>query len=574
MILRALYDYYQRRKGSLPPQGTELKEIGFILVLNRKGEFLRFEDRRTSDRKNADKFLVRRSVGRTVAPVANFLYDNSSYVLGYSDKENIDALNNYSTFKDKIVSISGKYPDNSDLKLLVKFYENDPVASLELYKSDPLWEEIIKNLNKKFSLFSFRIDGDDKILAEKSELIEMDIRKDEDKPEDDSSSFVCLVSGERGRIVSTTTATMIPGSQATAKLVAFQVKSGYDSYGKTKGENAPICSTAEFSYTTALNTLLGKNSRNKFMIGNRTFVFWGSEVDAASRDIENGLCELFQIDSGLCEDAPDIESVKRIFQSVYSGVVPSGSNDRFYILGLSPNSARISVCYWADIPLREFAKNILAHFEDFSIVDTRKEKKPYSGLKSILSAVTLGGKSSDATPNLPEALTKSIFQRLPYPAPLYEACIRRIRGEQRIGITRAAIIKAYLNRVINSNSIKINEMLDTTNDNPAYLCGRLFAVIEKVQYDANKISTTRERYLNSASTTPVAVFPTLLNLSTHHVEKLSAGSMIFYENIKREIMSKMSAEGFPVQLSLADQGRFFIGYYHQMQSFFTPKEER
>lgn len=574
MILRALYDYYQSRRDSLPSQGTELKEIGFILVLNRNGEFLRFEDRRTSDRKNADLFLVRKSVGRTAAPLANFLYDNSAYVLGYSDKDNIDSLKYYSTFKDKILSVYEKYPDNSDLKSLVKFYEIDPAARLELLKQDPLWEEIIKNLNKKFSFFSFRIDGDDKILAEKNELISMDFSLSEQECADDASTFVCLVSGERGRAVSTTTATMIPGSQATAKLVAFQVKSGYDSYGKTKGENAPICSTSEFAYTTALNTLLGKKSRNKFMVGNRTFLFWGSEVDSASREIENGLCDLFQIDSGLSEEGPDIESVRRIFQSVYSGIVPSGSSDRFYILGLSPNSARIAVCYWADIPLKEFARNILAHFEDFCIVDTRKEKKPYSGLKSILSAVTLGGKSSEVMPNLPEALSKSIFQRLPYPALLYEACIRRIRAEQRVGITRAAILKAYLNRLINNNSIKINEMLDTTNNNPAYLCGRLFAVIEKIQYDANKISTTRERYLNSASSNPVAVFPTLLNLSTHHSEKLSAGSSIFYENIKREIMSKMSPDGFPVQLSLADQGRFFIGYYHQMQSFFTPKEEK
>ncbi|MDE6533896.1 MAG: type I-C CRISPR-associated protein Cas8c/Csd1 [Muribaculaceae bacterium] len=574
MILRALYDYYQSRRDSLPSQGTELKEIGFILVLNRNGEFLRFEDRRTSDRKNADLFLVRKSVGRTAAPLANFLYDNSAYVLGYSDKDNIDSLKYYSTFKDKILSVYEKYPDNSDLKSLVKFYEIDPAARLELLKQDPLWEEIIKNLNKKFSFFSFRIDGDDKILAERNELISMDFSMSEQECADDASTFVCLVSGERGRAVNTTTATMIPGSQATAKLVAFQVKSGYDSYGKTKGENAPICSTSEFAYTTALNTLLGKKSRNKFMVGNRTFLFWGSEVDSASREIENGLCDLFQIDSGLSEEGPDIESVRRIFQSVYSGIVPSGSSDRFYILGLSPNSARIAVCYWADIPLKEFARNILAHFEDFSIVDTRKEKKPYSGLKSILSAVTLGGKSSEVMPNLPEALSKSIFQRLPYPALLYEACIRRIRAEQRVGITRAAILKAYLNRLINNNSIKINEMLDTTNNNPAYLCGRLFAVIEKIQYDANKISTTRERYLNSASSNPVAVFPTLLNLSTHHSEKLSAGSSIFYENIKREIMSKMSPDGFPVQLSLADQGRFFIGYYHQMQSFFTPKEEK
>lgn len=574
MILRALYDYYQSRKDSLPSQGTELKEIGFVLVLNAKGEFLRFEDRRTPDRKNADSFLVRKSVGRTAAPLANFLYDNSSYVLGYSDKENIDARKNYAVFKEKIKTVFDKFPDNKDLGLLVKFYEKDPDVKLGLFSKDPLWEEILKNLNKKFSFFSFRIEGDNKILAEKKELIDMDLSMSADDNIDDSSNFVCLISGEKGKPVSTTTATMIPGSQATAKLVAFQVKSGYDSYGKTKGENAPISSSSEFAYTTALNTMLGKNSRNKFIVGNRTFLFWGSEMDSASREIENGLCDLFQIDSGLSDNGPDIESVKRVFKSVYSGVIPSSSKDRFYILGLSPNSARIAVCYWADISLKEFAKNILAHFEDFDIVDTRKEKKPYSGLKSILSAVTLGGKSSDATPNLPESMSKSIFQRLPYPAQLYEACIRRIRAEQRIGITRAAILKAYINRLKNHNSIIIKEMLDTTNNNPAYLCGRLFAVIEKIQYDASKISTTRERYLNSASSTPVAVFPTLLNLSTHHAEKLSTGSAIFYENIKREIMSKMTPDGFPVQLSLADQGRFFIGYYHQMQSFYTPKEEK
>ncbi|MDE6142477.1 MAG: type I-C CRISPR-associated protein Cas8c/Csd1, partial [Muribaculaceae bacterium] len=201
MILRALYDYYQSRRDSLPSQGTELKEIGFILVLNRNGEFLRFEDRRTSDRKNADLFLVRKSVGRTAAPLANFLYDNSAYVLGYSDKDNIDSLKYYSTFKDKILSVYEKYPDNSDLKSLVKFYEIDPASRLELLKQDPLWEEIIKNLNKKFSFFSFRIDGDDKILAEKNELISMDFSMSEEECADDASTFVCLVSGERGRAV-------------------------------------------------------------------------------------------------------------------------------------------------------------------------------------------------------------------------------------------------------------------------------------------------------------------------------------------------------------------------------------
>ena len=115
-------------------------------------------------------------------------------------------------------------------------------------------------------------------------------------------------------------------------------------------------------------------------------------------------------------------------------------------------------------------------------------------------------------------------------------------------------------------------MLDKENQNQGYLCGRLFAVLEKIQEDANGIHTIRERYLNSASATPAMVFATILNLSTHHLEKLNAGAQIFYEKLKQEIISKLDASGFPAHLDLQDQGRFFVGYYHQRQDFFTSKE--
>lgn len=574
MILRALYDYYQLHKDSMPAQGKELKEIGFIIIIDRDGNFIRFEDRRTTDKKNADQFLVKKAVGRSYAPVANHLYDNATYVLGYTDKDNINPTK-YSVFKENINKLKENHPGNSDLDTLSKFYEKDMESKLAQFKADPLWDEITKNLNKKFSFFSFRIEGENDILAEKDDLIRLDISE---KPITDYKAkqkklYTCLITGEKTEPMVISTATMIPGSQAIAKLVAFQVNSGYDSYGKTKGENAPISPVAEFAYSTALKTLLGKSSRNKFLLGTRTFVFWGSAADDATKELENGLCSLFNFDAGITdsEKENDPEAVKKIFLSISDGTTPSLSNDRFYILGLSPNAARIAVSYWADIPLKEFAANILAHFNDFAIIDNRKDKKPYSGVRSILSAVTLGGKSSDAIPKLPEALVKSIFQNLPYPTLLYEACIRRIRAERQIGITRAAIIKGYLNRL---NNKKITDMLDTSNTNAGYLCGRLFAVIEKIQYDANKISTTRERYMNSASSTPVAVFPTLLNLSTHHTEKLNTGSAIYFENVKREIISKMSPDGFPDHLSMTDQGRFFVGYYHQMQDFYTKKSEK
>lgn len=361
---------------------------------------------------------------------------------------------------------------------------------------------------------------------------------------------------------------MIPGSQATAKLVAFQVNSGYDSYGKSKGGNAPICEEAEFAYTTALNHLLGANSHNKFMVGSRTFLFWASKDDEAGKQAEESIFSLFGFKEQEDDPNRNIEQVRKVFTSIYSGALKTSLDDKFYILGLAPNSARIAVTYWSEMSLKEFAALILRHFEDMGVVDTRKERKPYMGLRSILAAVTLGGKSSDATPNLPEAIVKSIFQGLPYPYTLFAGCIRRIRAEQSLNITRAAILKAYLNR-INDNQQTITVMIDKENTNQGYLCGRLFAVLDKIQDDANRQHSIRERYMNAASSTPAAVFATILNLSSHHSEKLNEGRKIFFEKIKQEIIDKISADGFPAHLDLQEQGRFFVGYYHQMQDFYT-----
>jgi CRISPR-associated protein Csd1 len=217
---------------------------------------------------------------------------------------------------------------------------------------------------------------------------------------------------------------------------------------------------------------------------------------------------------------------------------------------------------------------ILRHFKDMEIVDTRKEKKPYFGLHSLLATVSLEGKSSNVSPNLPDAVVKSIFQGLPYPQTLFASCIRRIRAEQSISITRAAILKAYLNRLNDNNNNKLTVMLDTSNTNQGYLCGRLFAVLDKIQEDANNQRSIKERYINSASATPAAVFSTILNLSLHHSAKLNEGRSVYFEKIKQEIVDKISADGFPAHLDLQDQGRFFVGYYHQMQWFYTKNSDK
>lgn len=572
MILKALYDYYNRC-GNLPAPGMEEKEIGFVIVISKEGKFLRFEDCRT-DKTIGRVYLVKKHVSRSSAAVANYLYDNSAYVLGYSDKDDSEKNQLYfNTFVEKVQSILDRMPDNSDIRTLMNFYAQGREAIHSEVEQDPLWEDIKKNLSKKYSVFSFRIEGDLRILAEKKELMQTN-----EGTKNDNSRGLCMVTGVQGELVDTTTATMIQGSQATAKLVAFQVNSGYDSYGKEKCGNAPISHEAEFAYTTALNTMLRRDSRNKFTVGNRTFVFWASSNDKAAEQAEESLFDLL----GYSEEKKDnpnakIEQVRKVFTAIYSGSLSTSLEDRFYILGLAPNSARIAVVYWSETPLRDFAGKILRHFDDMEIIDTRKDRKPYMGIKDILSAVTLGGKQSEATPNLPESIIKSIFLGTPYPYTLLSACIRRIRAESGDGnaarITRIAIVKAFLNRQ-NVNDKRMEIMLDKRNTNQGYLCGRLFAVLDRIQEDANGISSIRERYMNAASSTPSSVFATILNLSSHHLENLSnEGKKVFYEKLKQEIIDKISSDGFPAHLDLQDQGRFFVGYYHQRQDFFNKKEE-
>ena len=572
MILKALYDYYNRC-GNLPAPGMEEKEIGFVIVISKEGKFLRFEDCRT-DKTIGRVYLVKKHVSRSSAAVANYLYDNSAYVLGYSDKDDSEKNQLYfNTFVEKVQSILDRMPDNSDIRTLMNFYAQGREAIHSEVEQDPLWEDIKKNLSKKYSVFSFRIEGDLRILAEKKELMQTN-----EGTKNDNSRGLCMVTGVQGELVDTTTATMIQGSQATAKLVAFQVNSGYDSYGKEKCGNAPISHEAEFAYTTALNTMLRRDSRNKFTVGNRTFVFWASSNDKAAEQAEESLFDLL----GYSEEKKDnpnakIEQVRKVFTAIYSFSLSTSLEDRFYILGLAPNSARIAVVYWSETPLQDFAGKILRHFDDMEIIDTRKDRKPYMGIKDILSAVTLGGKQSEATPNLPESIIKSIFLGTPYPYTLLSACIRRIRAESGDGnaarITRIAIIKAFLNRQ-NVNDKRMEIMLDKRNTNQGYLCGRLFAVLDRIQEDANGISSIRERYMNAASSTPSSVFATILNLSSHHLENLSnEGKKVFYEKLKQEIIDKISSDGFPAHLDLQDQGRFFVGYYHQRQDIFNKKEE-
>ena len=580
MILKALYDYYNRCGDDIVPMDMAYVDFYYSIVLDEKGNFIRLEPLGGD---SGLPLLTFRPEERTSAPVPHCMGDHAGYILGLKEvkaKDNFDYAKEMTrnektltAFKKDVENFFNILPDNSLVQAIHAFYKKFSLETINAIKHDSHWGDFCKYLAKNITFSVIGING---YAASDNEILQV---KKQSKSNENKKA-VCLITGVKEKPVNTTYSSFILGGKSNAKLVAFQVNSGYDSYGKKMGLNAPISEEAEFKYTTALLKLLSKNSRNKFRIGDRSFIFWASSNSEAAEQTEGSLFDLL----GYTEEEVDdpnakIEQVRKVFTAIYSGSLKTSLEDRFYILGLAPNSARIAVVFWSESSLREFAGKILQHFKDMEIIDTRKEGKPYMGIKDMLAAVTLSGKQSEATPNLPEAIVNSIFQGTTYPFTLFSACIRRIRAEsgshdkKAIRIARMAIIKAYLNRT-NSNNQKIEIMLDKSNTNQGYLCGRLFAVLDKIQEDANGISSIRERYMNAASATPASVFATILNLSSHHMEKLTNdGKKIFFEKMKQEIIDKIPASGFPAHLDLQDQGRFFIGYYHQRQEFFTKKEE-
>ena len=192
MILKALYDYYNRC-GNLPVYGMEEKQIGFLIVIDDHGRFIRIEDCRIN-KNTAKSFLVKKSVGRTSAPMANYLYDSSTYVFGYSDKKSGKEQLYFDTFKKKVKSIAHSFPGNKDLNALMGFYQHSREELLNKMMKDPLWDDITKSLSKKYSVFSFRLEGDTKIVAEKKELLQL-----EDNELDDAKEMLCIIKGMRGR---------------------------------------------------------------------------------------------------------------------------------------------------------------------------------------------------------------------------------------------------------------------------------------------------------------------------------------------------------------------------------------
>lgn len=573
MILQALAAYYQRiaREGKTRtvPQGFQKQEIPFLIILNRQGEFVGLQDTRQGEgkRKVARAFEVPKAVKKSVNIAANLLWGSPAYVLGCpKPNERRDAQKLLARAKEQHACFTARicetFPDpimDEGIAAVVRFLER---RDFSLVLSHPLWPEI----EKKGGNITFQLEEDTVLVCQREAVIDAITNTKEENGEWQT----CLVSGELDQPVRLHTAIKgVWGAQPSgANIVSFNLPA-FTSYGKEQGYNAPVGKKAEFAYTTALNTLLARGSRQRIQVGDATTVFWAAEA----HQMEEWFAGFF---GRTGEAEPDSESIRALYAAPRTGAPPLDDDlTPFYVLGLAPNAARIAVRFWYARTVGEVAKHIRQHFDDCAIVRGPNQTE-YLSLFRLLISTAMQGKAENIQPNLAGEVMKTILAGTPYPQTLLASATRRIRAEQEVTYPRAALIKAVLARdarFYRRNEREVSMSLDQSNTNPGYLLGRLFAVLERAQENANPgiNATIRDRFYGAASSTPVAVFPHLLKLKNHHISKLeNRGLAINLEKKIGEIMAGLN--DFPPHLSLPDQGRFAVGYYHQRQDFFTRKD--
>jgi len=567
MILQALNEYYDRKAADpdsgIAPEGFEYKEIPFVLVINTEGRLVNIEDTRQIINKKlrAKSFLVPQGEKRAVNIKANMLWDNTEYIFGLPVKSKpARVIQQHQAFIENIRSLN--LAQDVGIQAVLKFLDGTQKISL----TDSEYADEIKS-NSPF--MTFKLNTDTELVCQRQPVLDKLSQTESNK----SEPVFCLIRG-----VSDVPARLQPsikgvrGTNTTGgNIVSFNL-AAFNSFSKEQGANAPMGERASFAYTTALNHLLSKDSVQKLLVGDATTVFWSDRKS----HLEDDFSALFDEPD---KDNPDklTQKVRALIKSVDTGSLPPEDNEtRFFILGLSPNSARISVRFWHTGTVVDFSRKIAKHFHDLEIIHAPHQRDHLS-IWWLLRSIAALGKSDNIPPNLAGDWMRTVLNGNAYPETLFQSAIRRIHAEREVSYERAALIKACLNRKIkfqNQPEKEITVSLDKENTNPGYRIGRLFAVLEKIQEEANPgiNATVRDRYYSSASGTPASVYPILLRMKNHHLGKLNKGREIYFEKLMGEVLSDIGANGFPAQLSLNDQGRFAIGYYHQRQAFFTKSD--
>lgn len=599
MILQALNQYYELLAGSseIARPGYCTTGVSFALNISADGELLDVISLIHSEPRGNKMFdvprrmIVPEQVKKTSGIQSNFLCENSVYMLGLTEKGADFGIRRFEAFRDLHVSILEKAECRAAraVTAFVKKYD-----SLEGKEHPAIMEKIDLLMSGANLVFFF--DGifvqDDPVIQKTWEDYKIGQKADVGQ---------CLVTGEIAPIARLHPSLKgVRGANPTgASLVGFNARA-YESYNRqeAQGWNSPVSEKAVFAYTTALNYLLSTDNPNrKITLGDTTVVYWAESRNPGyasafgmlfdpqffTEELDDRSSGNKKAEKGLKDVAEKVQQLKGIdLPSLLESL--EGENPEFFVLGLAPNAARVSVRFFLRDPFQKVTEQIMKHYEDMRIVKEFDNQPDYLSIRQVLQE-TVSKKSADqnASPLLGGAVTRSILTGLPYPEALYTSIITRVRvdsdapGIRKVGYTRAAVIKACLIRKYrNQPQHPFQEVLKMSLNEqsviPAYVLGRLFAVLEKVQKEAigDANATIKDRYFTSACATPASVFPVLLRLSQHHVAKAEYGRSSDRRIEELLNLLEIDKTPFPARLSLDDQGIFILGYYHQRNAFFKP----
>lgn len=551
MIFQSLVSLYDRlvETNEVPPYGFSVEDVGFVITVDEEGNLIgQPEDLRIKIKANT--FDFRKSVvpysnkvdvrSGNAATTPNFMVDKVDYILGMSGNSKKDVY--HESFKKRIDEVCGVSKDDGILAVRLFLSNWNPENSGELRG----WKEMC-GIHGKW--VAFRLQGDSKFIHERLEVKKLwsDFIAKEEFPQGISFLDGAL------HDLQPQYAQFKFGSGAS--LVSFN-EVAYESYGKKKGENAPISVEAEFKSSSALKFLL-RSKTQRIRIGDAVTVFWAEQTSPV---------ETFfgQVMNPSVEDKVAVITVQKFLEAVRRGSLPmdleGDKNLKFYILGLSLNKARLALRFWHVCSVGELMVRFRDHFRSLEMERSDRDIQ-FPGVWHLLKETAR--ETKNISPVLGGSLTRSILTGMNYPQNLFQGVIGRIRADQRINYLRASILKAVLQR---NHKKEVPMALDTERREVSYLLGRLFAVLEKAQLDAlGKINTTiKDRFFSAASATPASVFPRLIRLSQHHIEKAEYGHVS--DRRISEIMEHVNV--FPSHLNLQDQGLFTIAYYQQKNALY------
>ena len=586
MILQALTAYYEQlvRLGKLSAPGWDDSfKVSYELRLNDAGQLLRVVSLLTEKTVGKKTVLAPRAMRvpahekRSSGIAANFLCDNSTYLLGADEKGKPERAADCFKACAKLHHTILDGVDSPAARALLAYFDSwDPAQAAAHPLLAEQWKEITGNANL---IFGYEAADHSHSFVNDDPAIQNAWQTHYNDRSADSDMGQCLITGKYAPIERThPNISGVPGAQSSgAALVSFNAPA-FCSYGHEQGDNAPVSKYAAFAYTTALNRLLADRNHCKH-VGDTTILCWAENAEPVYQDAMSMF--LFGADEATGIQESDVQAaLKRLSagQTVPFLEKELSPDQHFYLLGLAPNAARLSVRFFLRDTFGCFAQNLQKHAEEMEINCSEKEKFRTLPIWAVVNETTrtVPGQPAKPSPQLAGDLLRAVLTGGRYPATLLNGVTLRIRAEQNVTRGRAAVIKAYYlrNYPTELNKEVYTVSLNETTNVP-YILGRLFSVLEAVQSDANPgINTTiKDRYFNSACATPALVFPTLLKLAQKHLQKLPDGKAVFYNKQITELAALVPESGFPARLSLPDQGKFEIGYYHQTQKRFEKKNK-